>query len=67
MILFPYSHTGIPGPEFSKHMYAARSLASGIQTVNNRKYSSGAVGALLCEYSSLSYLITGTKGQMCII
>ena len=49
LILFPYSHTELPGPEFMKHLYAARSLADGIKTVNNRKYSSGAVGLLLCK------------------
>ncbi|KAF6037226.1 hypothetical protein EB796_004463 [Bugula neritina] len=54
LILFPYSHTAIPNPDYEKHRSAAKSLAAGIKSVNNRRYTVGAVGMILYEASGSS-------------
>lgn len=50
MILFPYSHTYIPGPDYAKHKSAGMSLAEGVKVVNGSKYSVGSVGMILCKF-----------------
>lgn len=57
MILFPYSHTNMPGPEYMKHMEAGQSLASAIHKLNARNYAVGAVGMMLCELLTNPFVI----------
>lgn len=61
MILFPYSHTNVAGPDFHKHLQAGKKLAEGIKEINNNHYSSGAVGIILCKPAS--YYCDDEKGS----
>lgn len=54
MILFPYSHTIIPGPDYTKHELAGGKLAEGMSEVDGRKYEVGAAAILLCKSNLIS-------------
>ncbi|XP_067929028.1 carboxypeptidase B-like [Watersipora subatra] len=54
MILFPYSHTQLLGPDYVKHMTAGRKLSESVKSVNGRNYAVGPVGMLLYEASGSS-------------